>query len=1399
MKKSTADLKILTDKAKKVGLCGVFKIVADATDRQHRSVLQRIAGRFLKWLRTGGRGRRLLRVVGIIGICLLVFSAFLAVLPRIPPFKGTILSFVDRRISSLLSCKTTIKAITLDIWNGVVAKNIVLSDLHSRGEPLHVERIAAKIDLMALLRGRFEVSSVKFAGFTGELLKTHQGLFLGPVDIGRMTEPDPENPGKTAGKSNPLVRTVGAERCTVSFIDSVTKIAASGNIKSARLEFIYADSISFVMRAGVGNLSSPIWSGGVRSIDVQGTVGPAFILFSKAELQGDSVSLSLKGSIPFSMQKAWNLTADVDAFVAGFLRLTQYVPLLKPVGKLKAKGVMTGTFARPVLNATLTGYRMQAGSLLSDSLYLQAHYSNDRLRGKARLWSPLGTADASVRADVSHLLLSPAVGKYTIAASAGNVDIRRLISAPSQWRYRPVFMADAGFYAAGSGLKRLPDTLSADIRKLTDTTAARPVNLTVRLAGNKWELTAAMKPDCEVKGNGRYSDHKEIDGSFHIQADSIARIVSIFSKESVRGSIAADAVMGGTFGNPVISATVLSTHLIWRDVQVSKFRGRFTLRNNKLFIDTSSMEANGSIANILQGLVPGEFSGKVWVQAGASGRLDSLSIGGNLQIGRCFYGRYQADTVFANFWYGGQSLRWQSFTVKRGKTAISSDGTVSRAKRNVSVNAEGKLKFDNKSAGTFSTRAQFINHSVEASVTAADIDPVVVTPWFPKAQRFRGSLGIHGTIAGTSENPDIRLGLSFDRPVSGGPVLTTAGDIAFTGGIATATMNAVQKGSSMPLTITAHLPVSLKELSRGVDALRDGAVVTVNGDSVSYGGLINAFAPSVQSLGTFSLHGKLFKANGEWGLSGSTHIANHGLTVRRERIRAGRAVVDLQVNGPLARPVARFSLTGDSIRYKGDLISSYSGSGSIVDEVLKLDTLHLTAGGGGADLSAMVPATWKNGFSFNKNSRFSAALTAMPFSLVQPLMPDPVTINKGVISGRVVIESTDKGARQAAGTLSLRNGECTLYESDQQLGPLSVDVDFKNDLIILRRLQGDWGGGHIAGSGQAVLDAKGISAAQGIINLSDVHLGGFTENLDLGIQTADINLKMDSLVTIRVNAMLADTRFTQDFSLIDIGERINKKAPQMLRPSNPLFKKVVMRIAVNLNSNLTFDSNLGIMLVDGTVTIAGRPDNPSIAGQFQILNGFVYYLDRKFTVTQGTIRQYNPQRINPSLDVRATSEVSWYPPQGGKEDYEITLLLKGDLSNPAITLSAVPSLPQQQIISLMTFGTIQMGVGTDLGPRTGSLMSQQLAGFGTRKLARFLNVESVGIYGNIFDPSSEGPQLSVTKQVSSRVVVTYLTGLSTLSQQKILVSYRLMPFLYFEAETDQQAQGGIDLKFRYSH
>ena len=244
-------------------------------------------GRFQQLPRRGPKGRRMVFASGIIGIIIIALIAFLAVLPGIPPFKQYILSFVDHQTSLLFLCNVSIGAITIDLRKGLVAKNVVLSDWHGIKTPLRADRAAAQIDLPALLRGRFELRSIKIDGLSGELLNVHRGLFAGPVDVGRIAALIPAVPPLTRS----MVRMISAERCTVSYIDSMTKITAFEIIPSFRLDFIYADSMSFVMQAGAGHFSSPVWSGAVRSNDVHGAIGLKSILFNKAEVRGDSAML----------------------------------------------------------------------------------------------------------------------------------------------------------------------------------------------------------------------------------------------------------------------------------------------------------------------------------------------------------------------------------------------------------------------------------------------------------------------------------------------------------------------------------------------------------------------------------------------------------------------------------------------------------------------------------------------------------------------------------------------------------------------------------------------------------------------------------------------------------------------------------------------------------------------------------------------------------------------------------------------------------------------------------------------------------------------------------------------------------------------------------------------------
>jgi len=1192
-------------------------------------------------------GSQLNRLKLIVRVCLcsIAFATLILIFLFIPPFNRPFLSFANHKVSSILLCKADIGTIFIDIQKGMIAKNIVLSDTLLRYTPLYIQQISVQVDLKALAKGRLKLRSVKIAGVNGKLFNTKRGLFAGPVDIGKITAPDPKLAGKHVDTSEPVVKKIYAERCTVLYVDSAAQIYAKENISFATVEIFRVDSLPFVLQAGGGYFLSTVWHGSVRTLDAQGTVSSSSLQFKKAEIRGDSVLLSLVGIIPFNAHKVIDVAANAEAFVAGFSQVYKNVKSLKPIGKIKVGGRISGSMEYPVINAIVNGYGLQAEKVYADSLLLRAEYSSGILRSKVNVLSRSESANVSVVAAISNLFSVPVVKRYTVELAIKQIDLKKHFPFLAKSKNIQTGRANGTFYAAVYGTVSQPDSVFANVNVYEKDNTTSPLNMIARLTKSRWNLIAAISPYFNVTGDGLYDGTKEINGLIHIKADSAGRIISLLTNDSVAGSISADAIVSGSLKKPVVSV--------------------------------------------------------------------------NVNIGKSKYRNYSVDTISTHCSYDNKQLQWQSLYAKHGTSAIKSNGMVSWTKS-----------------------------------------------WF-----------------------------NLDYLVSDAPVVSVAGELTLDKSVVAGTLQVLPKGSANPVIAAVHIPLNF----HGNPAIGNGAVVAVNGDSIAYGDMINAFSSSVKASGMLNLHGLLTKVNDAWNVSCSTHIASEQFAKDKNNVKSGKAILDLFAYGTLANPLLRFSIRGDSIAYQGNLIDAYSGSGSVLHNMLSIDTLHLSMSSGRVDLSANVPLSTKSGISFDNNAHVNARLIAMPLKLVQPFMPEPVELDKGEVSGQVTLNGTVNGIVQANGYVSLKNAELYMYECDKPIGPLSVDIDLKNDSILMRKLQGRVGGGNISGSGWAVIGAKGITTAKSTIKLSNVHLNGCSENLAIGIQTADINISKDSIVNIQVDAVLADTRFTQDYSLVDMSEQMKKNSQQAQQALNPLLDNVAMRITVNCNSNLTFDSNLGKLLVDGSVTVSGRPDKPAITGQFEIVDGFVYYLDRKFTVTQGSIKQYDPERINPVFDVTATTTVSWYMPGGGKEDYDITLVVKDDLSHPVITLSATPSLSQPQIISLLTIGTIQTGMGSDLGSRTGSLVGQQLAGFGTRKIAKFLNVESVDIYGNVFGPSATGPQVSVTKQVSPRISVTYNKGLSTLSQQMVTISYRLMKLFYIEAETDQQAQGGIDLKFRYSH
>jgi autotransporter translocation and assembly factor TamB len=306
--------------------------------------------------------------------------------------------------------------------------------------------------------------------------------------------------------------------------------------------------------------------------------------------------------------------------------------------------------------------------------------------------------------------------------------------------------------------------------------------------------------------------------------------------------------------------------------------------------------------------------------------------------------------------------------------------------------------------------------------------------------------------------------------------------------------------------------------------------------------------------------------------------------------------------------------------------------------------------------------------------------------------------------------------------------------------------------------------------------------------------------IDAGIAEADFTL-VDTVeqFLLRGDVTLAETRYTQTIDLTQLAERAVRGGGQRVPAAPSLLEKLRLRIRVRLNRNVIVDSDLGRALLKGGLTLSGPASSPSIIGEVAIVRGHVYYLDRTFEIRRGPLGFFDPYELNPQINLMAESEVFAFSPGGDQRRYMVTLRVGGTLQDPVINLTSEPELSPPQIVSLLTLGTTQPGIGADITERARELLTQQLAGFGTRKLERLLNVEDITISGNIFDlQGPTGPRLAITKRITSRLALTYQTAVGDLDVQKALVSFRLFRFLFLEGETTTQGEGGVDLKFTKS-
>jgi translocation and assembly module TamB len=113
---------------------------------------------------------------------------------------------------------------------------------------------------------------------------------------------------------------------------------------------------------------------------------------------------------------------------------------------------------------------------------------------------------------------------------------------------------------------------------------------------------------------------------------------------------------------------------------------------------------------------------------------------------------------------------------------------------------------------------------------------------------------------------------------------------------------------------------------------------------------------------------------------------------------------------------------------------------------------------------------------------------------------------------------------------------------------------------------------------------------------------------------------------------------------------------------------------------------------EANLRVRGTAEHPILLGHIHVLSGELYFHDSKYKVARGDLNFSNPFRLDPVINVEATTTI---------KQYEITLNFSGQASKMSLSYRSDPPLPANDIITLLAMGQ----TSSEAALRTGGTQS----------------------------------------------------------------------------------------------
>jgi translocation and assembly module TamB len=214
---------------------------------------------------------------------------------------------------------------------------------------------------------------------------------------------------------------------------------------------------------------------------------------------------------------------------------------------------------------------------------------------------------------------------------------------------------------------------------------------------------------------------------------------------------------------------------------------------------------------------------------------------------------------------------------------------------------------------------------------------------------------------------------------------------------------------------------------------------------------------------------------------------------------------------------------------------------------------------------------------------------------------------------------------------------------------------------------------------------------------------------------------------------------------------------------------------------------------DASLRLRGTWEHPILLGHIHLLNGGMNFRGNQYTIARGDINFANPFRLDPVLNVEATTTI---------RQYEVTLDFTGPASRLTLAYRSDPPLPTSDIVELLALGQTSQESNqrsaTGQNPEAGAstLLSEAISSQLGGRIERLFGISHFRVGPSVSGLNTQQNSIAsvtIEQQVSRGLVITYITDVTTTQYQVIQIEYTVNREFSVLALRDENGTFGLDV------